>query len=169
MKNKLFAILTVALAFLMFGCASTSANDNKVSSYAIMEMGEFKLNELENMTDDQLVLLFMYEPITELKITSVDGSDYYNDICLKGMPLAKIKELMGADKFAAYFAMCMEVANLQRGKETRLMKFIYQNDDYIILNMADMSIADMNTTVAHSEDEIVDVQILIPVQFELSK
>ena len=141
MKKTAILLSVIISLFMVCGCASTSKKEKAAPAdkptYAI------------------------------LKVENIDGKDYYKGTCLAGMPMTEIKALMGEEKFAAYWAICFEIGQLEKGIDHRLIKYIFSNKDYFIIDMQGNIQEDMNMNQTHSDpDELIELQILLPITIE---
>ena len=166
MKKLLVIILS---AFILFaGCASkpkaakTPAESDQL--YAILELGEYTIEEVKAFTDDQVVVQYLYEETSGLKVDCIDGKDYYEGTCLYGMSMTEIKQLMGAEKFQIYWAICFAITQLKEGEDTRLIKYIFPNKDYFFIDIQGTILDDMVMKSAHNDpNEMVELQIWLPI------
>ncbi len=168
MKKISVIIISTFILFLFASCASTSKSKKNTSEteqlYAVVELGEYKVSDVKQFTEDQIVVQYMYEETTDLRIDNIDGKDYYNGTCLWGMPITEIKELMGKEKFSVYWATCFAMKQLERKGDTRLFRYIFENNDYFMIDMNGNILDDMVMTTLHNDpDEIVDLQIILPI------
>ena len=168
MKKVSVIILSTFLFFLFASCASTSKSQKNVTEpeqlYAIVELGEYKVSDVKQFSEDQLVIQYLYEETSGLKIENIDGSDYYKGTRLKGLPMTEIKELMGNEKFSVYWAICYELTQLGKKEDTRVIRYIFPNKDYFMIDMKGNIFDDMLMTTMHDNpDERVDLQILMPI------
>lgn len=170
MKKITAIILSAFLLFLFAGCASTSKSKKTPAEpeqlYAVLVLGEYTVAEVKEFTDDQVVIQYLYEETSGLKVDCIDGKDYYNGTCLYGMPMTDIKELMGADKFAVYWNICYAITQLDTTGDTRLIKYIFPNKDYFFVDMQGNLLDDMSMKKNHNDpDEKVSLQIWLPISF----
>ena len=152
--KKTAGILSIILFLLMISaCASTSKTEKtaeKVQAYCfVLELGEYTIDEVRQIKSiEQLKERYLYEETTGLKIDIIDGKDYYEGTCLYGLPMTDIKEKMGQEKFGAYWAACFEISHLKRtDTDTRLIKYIFSNNDYFIIDMQGNIQDDMSMTI----------------------
>ena len=168
MKKISVIIISTFLLFLFASCASTSKSQKNVTEpeqlYAVVELGEYKVSDVKQFTEDQLVIQYMYEETSGLRIDNKDGADYYNGTPLKGLPMTEIKDLMGSEKFSVYWAICYELTQLGKKEDTRVIRYIFPNKDYFMIDMKGNIFEDMVMTSMHDNpDERVDLQILMPI------
>lgn len=170
MKNKVLVFLTIISLLLISSCASSPKKEKIINSFCEMYIGEYTMEEASNFTPAQFNILYMIEKTTALKIDSIDGIDYYEGTPLKGMPIIEMQKLLGKEKFAAYWAACIKIAEMQNGGnvEDTLIYFNFKNGDYISVSLADYSIQDMNMTIDHTDpNEKVDIFWWLPISFKL--
>ena len=88
MKKISVIIISTFLLFLFASCASTSKSTKTEPEaeqlYVVVELGEYTVAEVQQITEDQLVIQSMYEETSGLRIDNIDGADYYNGPRLKG-------------------------------------------------------------------------------------
>ena len=171
MKKIAAIILSTFLLFVFAGCASKSKAEKAPKApeqlYAILELGEYTVAEVKQFTDDQIVIKYLYEETSGLKVDSIDGKDYYEGTCLYGMPITDIKELMGEEKFSVYWAICFAITQINTAEDTRLIKYIFPNKDYFFIDIQGNILDDMVMKSTHSdENEMVDLQIWLPISLE---
>jgi len=182
MKNKFVTILLFCSLFLLYSCASTDKakkkpefnnESNKVESYGVLYFGKYSFENLSNFSVSSIheEELYLHEEVTGLEITVIDGIDHYEGKPLKGMSMTDMKKLMGPDKFAAYWAFCLKIGELNAGKmdENTRIEYYFQNGDYFITD-TESNIIEMEMTTEHgAADEIVEVYFLLPLSFKLSE
>ena len=171
MKKTAILLSVIISLFMVCGCASTSKKEKAAPAdkptYAILEIGTYPLGKVQAFSDEDVVIQYLYEETTKLKVENIDGKDYYKGTCLAGMPMTEIKALMGEEKFAAYWAICFEIGQLEKGIDHRLIKYIFSNKDYFIIDMQGNIQEDMNMNQTHSDpDELIELQILLPITIE---
>lgn len=173
MKKTGFISVFIVLLFLFAGCASSSKSDKTVqqssSKLAVFEVGKFTVGEVQQFTDDNVNIQYMYEETTGLKIDCKDGKDYYKGKCLYGLGMSEIKEILGEEKFEVYWAICYAITQIGKGEDNRLIKYNFPNKDYFIIDLQGNIQEDMVMKENHSDpNEIVDLQILLPINIDNS-
>jgi hypothetical protein len=166
MKKLLVIILS---AFILFaGCASKPKAEKAPAEsdqlYAILELGEYTLAKVKTFSDDDVVVKYLYEETSGLKVDCIDGKDYYEGTCLYGMPMTDIKALMGPEKFSVYWAICFSITQLSKGEDTRLIKYIFPNKDYFFIDINGTLLDDMVMESTHNDpNEMIELQIWLPI------
>ena len=168
MKKVAAIILSTFLLFVFTGCASTSKSTKTEPEaeqlYVVVELGEYTVAEVQQLTEDKMVIQCMYEETSGLRIDNIDGADYYNGTRLKGLSMTEIKELMGQEKFSVYWAACYAMTQIGKKEDTRVIRYIYPNNDYFMIDMEGQIFDDMVMTIPHNDpDEMVALQILLPI------
>ncbi|MCR5062608.1 MAG: hypothetical protein K6A89_04930 [Treponema sp.] len=169
MKNKVAVFITIISLLLITGCAS-KPKEKTIKSFCEMYIGEYTMDEASNLSAEDYQVIYLSEKVTNLRIDNKDGADYYEGTCLKNMSLTKMQELMGREKFAAYWAACVKISELQKNNDPKgsFMQFVFKNGDYISVAMDDYSVQDMNMTAEHSQtNEKVDIFWMLPITFKL--
>ena len=78
--------------------------------------------------------------------------------------MTEIKELMGQEKFSVYWAACYAMTQIGKKEDTRVIRYIYSNNDYFMIDMEGQIFDDMVMTIPHNDpDEMVALQILLPI------
>ncbi len=173
MKNKFIMFLSLCALLFISGCATTSVAGNgkerEVNSVVVFDCGKVTLEKIDSGTLTEAELGkkgVLTEEITGLRLEILDGALYFEGIDVTGFPLSKFKELMGEDKFSAFWTAYVDVMGSGKTKDERLLKVTFENGDYIILDMK-QNINDMKIDVVHDPSELANVQILVPITFKI--